>query len=42
MNEDTFEPLPHFDELVELFGRFTDLLLQCASDDLRPTAAAAE
>nr|WP_319485925.1 N-formylglutamate amidohydrolase [uncultured Cohaesibacter sp.] len=42
MNEETFEPLPHFAELVDLFGRFTDMLMQCASDALYPTAAAAE
>ncbi len=42
MNEETFEPVPHFDELVDLFGRFSELLMQCASDALYPTAAAAE
>ncbi|WP_321341310.1 N-formylglutamate amidohydrolase [uncultured Cohaesibacter sp.] len=42
MNEETFEPVPHFQELVNLFGRFAELLIQCASDALYPTAAAAE
>ena len=42
MNEETLEPLPHFDELVERFARFSDLLSQCASDLFLPSATAAE
>ena len=42
MDEETLAPLPHFDELVELLRRFTELLSQTASDNFLPTAAAAE
>ena len=42
MNEETLEPVDHFGELADLFGRFTDMLIQSASDVLEPAAAAAE
>ena len=42
MNEETLEPVDHFEELADLFGRFTDMLIQSASDVLEPAAAAAE
>ena len=42
MDEDSFEPVGHFDELVDLFGRFADLLMQSTSDAFLPEAAAAE
>ena len=42
MNEETLEPVDHFSELIDLFARFTELLLQCANDHLLPEAAAAE
>ena len=42
MNEETMEPVAHFDELTNLFGRFTEMLLQCSNDAMLPGAAAAE
>ena len=42
MDEETLLPVGHFDQLVDQFGRFTDLLMQCANDAMRPAAAAAE
>ncbi|WP_114009496.1 N-formylglutamate amidohydrolase [Cohaesibacter intestini] len=42
MDEDTFTPVAHFDELTDLFARFAELLMQCANDAFLPEAAAAE
>lgn len=42
MDENTLTPLPHFGELVDLFGRFTELLIQTANDAMLPAADAAE
>ncbi len=42
MDEDTLTPVAHFEELVTLFGTFTELLMQSASDAMLPSAAAAE
>ncbi len=42
MNEESFEPVAHFGELVDLFARFSELLMQCESEAFLPEAAAAE
>ncbi len=42
MDEQSFQPVSHFNELAELFARFGDLLMQCMNDALFPSADAAE